>query len=355
MTGYGSVKNYLHIAYQPLEVAIRNQDDITNLLLALGASADLGLRRSLAAYSNNTERRTLKDWVDFALLFITHLIEDRESNDVVLVSTAMDIDSAKLEEEAKTGWRGFYEGYVTSLKKPGGKVEEKKAEEKCLEQVARSAREELERLGDIKQFLLELQSHLEKRGAKTWREVYPLVETTATLPVKHTVVKFEQQVIGAKQQRDTNYVYLGTSSYNRQNVPEHLIDHYDELFEACFAGDHDKIQRLCLPVEGQGATIAKNTPPLNISVRMVDGSISNYDSRGRIFWLFFALEPSLLSQKSTGYTPLFAAISARRWATAKFILAIATAQYHPPDEEDEIKFDVDVDMGTLTVLFVGVV
>ena len=100
MTGYGSVKNYLHIAYQPLEVAIRNQDDIANLLLALGASADLGLRRSLATYSNIMERRTLKDWVDFAVLSITHSIEVKESNGVVVISTAMDIDSAKLEEEA---------------------------------------------------------------------------------------------------------------------------------------------------------------------------------------------------------------------------------------------------------------
>ena len=287
MSGYGSVKNYLHIAYQPLEVAIQNQDDIADLLFALGASADLGLRRSLAAYSNIQERRTLKDWVDFAVLSITHSIEDKESNDVVLVSTAMDIDNAKLEEETKTGWKGFYEGYVTSLRKPGDKkVDQKTAEEKLLEQAARHAKEELERLGDIKQFLLELQSHLEKRGAKTWKEAYPLVETTATLPVKQTTAKVEKQVIGAKKQRDTNYVYLGTSSYNRQNVPEHLIDHYDELFEACFAGDHDKIQRLCLPVEGQGATIAKNTPPLNISVRMVDDSISSYDSRGRTFGRF---------------------------------------------------------------------
>jgi len=72
-------------------------------------------------------------------------------------------------------------------------------------------------------------------------------------------------------------------------------------------------------------------------------------------FVVFVLELSLLTQKSTGYTPLFAAISARRWATAKFILAVATAQYHPPDEEDKIKFDIDVDMGTSTVLFVDVI
>jgi len=66
------------------------------------------------------------------------------------------------------------------------------------------------------------------------------------------------------------------------------------------------------------------------------------------------LEPSSLNWKQIGYTPLFAAISARRWATAKFILAVATAQYHPKDEQDKIKFDIDVDTGASTVLLVNV-
>ena len=298
-------------------MAVRNQDDIANLLFALGATADFGLKRSLVTYANIRDRRTLKDWVDFAVLSITHSIEDNEANDTVLVSTAMDIDSAKLEEEeTKTGWEGFYEGYVTSLKGP----EDKKAAERRLDQVARNAKEELERLGDIKQFLLELQSHLGKLGAKTWKEAYPpalrpidyssLVETEATLPVKHIVTKFEKQVIGAKKTRDTSYVYLGKSSYHRQNIPEHLTDHYDELFEACFAGDNDKIQRLCLPVEGQGATIAKNTPPLNISVRMVNASHSTYDNKGASFRYLFCraniaksevdrLHPALCSDQCT--------------------------------------------------------
>ena len=69
----------------------------------------------------------------------------------------------------------------------------------------------------------------------------------------------------------------------------------------------------------------------------------------------FDVGQSSLNQKSIGYTPLFAAISARRWATAKFILAVATAQYHPPDEQDKIKFDIDVDMGMSTILFVDII
>ena len=264
-------------------MAVQNKDDIAKLLLALGATADLGLRRSFVTHANIRDRRTLKDWVDFAVLSITHSIEDKEANDTVLVSTAIDIDSAKLEEEeeTKTGWKAFYEGYVTALR-----TEDDKAAERSLDRVARIEKEELERLGDIKQFLLELQSHLEKRGAKTWKEAYPLIETEATLPVKHIVAKFEKQVIGAKKTRDTSYVYLGTSLYHLQNVPEHLTGHYDELFEACFAGDDDKIQTLCLPVEGQGATITKNTPPLNISVQMVNASHSSYE--GATFCYLFS-------------------------------------------------------------------
>lgn len=40
-----------------------------------------------------------------------------------------------------------------------------------------------------------------------------------------------------------------------------------------------------------------------------------------------------------GFTPLYAAIAGRRWDTAKLVLAIAAAQYHP--ENDEKKFTTD--------------
>ena len=42
-----------------------------------------------------------------------------------------------------------------------------------------------------------------------------------------------------------------------------------------------------------------------------------------------------------GYTPLFVAIAARRWSTAKLILAVAAAQYHPEDKDDAITFNLD--------------
>ena len=45
-----------------------------------------------------------------------------------------------------------------------------------------------------------------------------------------------------------------------------------------------------------------------------------------------------------GYTPLFVAISGRQWSTAKLIIAIATAQYHP-DEEDNVDYSENIQFG----------
>ncbi|KAF8185205.1 ankyrin [Pholiota molesta] len=55
------------------------------------------------------------------------------------------------------------------------------------------------------------------------------------------------------------------------------------------------------------------------------------------------IDDTIAKYDASGYTPLFAAISARRWSTAKVILAIATAQYQPDDKEDQMKFKVNVD------------
>lgn len=49
----------------------------------------------------------------------------------------------------------------------------------------------------------------------------------------------------------------------------------------------------------------------------------------------------------SGYTPLTAAVEGRRWSTAKVILAVATAQYHPHDKKDRIKFHLNIKLGNV--------
>ncbi|KAF8905744.1 hypothetical protein CPB84DRAFT_563270 [Gymnopilus junonius] len=217
----------------------------------------------------------------------------------------------KPKEEA--GWLGFYRKYQRSAT-----VKDQKESE------AKRRKDDMDRMSDIKDFLVELQNPIRVDNPKTWKDVYPTLETqTPALLAKNPSIPAPRRTTTDKQERNYTYALISTSGHH--NVPKHTVAAYDELYEACFAGDDDKIQRLCLPAEGQVAFAASGaTGPLNISVRLTPKPTNRY---GR-----------------AGATPLFAAIAGRQWTTAKLILAIATAQYHPDDERDRIKFDTDVDM-----------
>ncbi|PPQ83598.1 hypothetical protein CVT25_006348 [Psilocybe cyanescens] len=185
---------------------------------------------------------------------------------------------------------------------------------------------------DIKDFFVEIQTILEAKGAKGWTEVYPTIETEATID-GNIAVSNHFGMVGAMRRRvvleakvpgrmtsESTYVLLTEGFvHDRQPMAQHLISVYDGLFEACYTGDNDTIEKMCLPAEGQGGG---GPSPANISIRQVDTSMSQYDLNG--------------------HTPLSAAIAGCRWSTAKLVLAIATAQYHPADKKDEIKCDLDI-------------
>lgn len=61
------VTNYVQLAYQPLEVALKNHDDLSKPLISLNASVNFGLLESSGSYSDVSHRRTIKEWVDKAV------------------------------------------------------------------------------------------------------------------------------------------------------------------------------------------------------------------------------------------------------------------------------------------------
>lgn len=111
-----------------------------------------------------------------------------------------------------------------------------------------------------------------------------------------------------------------------------MLDQYDALYEACWAGDNEKIEELCLPRKGTKLDKA----PIQIAVataqRMRRGISVNDDGI---------------------YTPLSVAIQARKWGSARLIIAIAIAQWTPPkDQAEESKFTTrDIDLGKLHIYF----
>lgn len=105
-----------------------------------------------------------------------------------------------------------------------------------------------------------------------------------------------------------------------------MLDQYDALYEACWAGDNEKIEELCLPRKGTKL----DKTPIQIAVataqRMRRGISVNDDGI---------------------FTPLSVAIQARKWDSARLIIAIAIAQWTPPeDKAEENKFTTrDIDLG----------
>ncbi|KAF8164736.1 hypothetical protein B0H34DRAFT_647969 [Crassisporium funariophilum] len=321
MFGYGDVKNYLELAHNPIETAIAMHDDVVQLLIALDA-LDLGLKRALIRYSRVDERRTVSEFVSYGIGILSGKIDDIE-NEVVFTF----VESDKAPVAATARWKHFYTEYKESLKGPRDGEEEA---ETPREEAERQKLEKLEKLKDTKAYLVEIKKLLEARGTKSWNELYPELESKAQFTATIRAVVANTPANNAKSpppnNNETSYVTLSGTGYHHQRVfvPHHLITAYDELYEACYSGDNEKIQKLCLPADG-----ATQTPNLlTISVRMIESSVHTYNY-------------GLL-----GYTPLFAALAGRRWSTAKLIVAIATAQYHPGNDDEKIEFntkDMDLD------------
>ncbi|KAH9170814.1 hypothetical protein EDB89DRAFT_2230439 [Lactarius sanguifluus] len=91
-------------------------------------------------------------------------------------------------------------------------------------------------------------------------------------------------------------------------VPVHLKVFYDELYEACWKGDNASVRELCLPKQ-----VADEKEPIQIVVQTTALDYPPYTS--------------------TCWTPFVVALHRRHWDTARLVLAIAKAQYQPPDTE----------------------
>ncbi|KAG8933989.1 hypothetical protein FRC01_005886 [Tulasnella sp. 417] len=98
----------------------------------------------------------------------------------------------------------------------------------------------------------------------------------------------------------------------------HLIPLYDELYEACWNGDNDKIRVLCLPPKGDSSLPPSGTRDLlqiTARVKYVEQTYSY----------------------TKGYTPLYVALRARQWNTARLILEIAQEQLAKEDDDEKLK------------------
>jgi hypothetical protein len=74
-----------------------------------------------------------------------------------------------------------------------------------------------------------------------------------------------------------------------------MVSDYDELYEACYAGDDAKIQKLCLPAEGAGNKDKDKKRLLNISIFINDKMLGPYSKPGKKLETFFGFLSSLIT------------------------------------------------------------
>ena len=253
------------MAYQTLETAIHEDDDVVQVLLALGAPPNLALKSSLGNYVESRDRRTILDWVEFAINHVTRQIKKLETS---MATSRMNVDKKSRKKSFKT----FLKNWRTSQVD----VKDTQRHEK---EAKRDGRQKLGAFKDAKAYFEQVRRLLKARGAKTWNDVHPDTESTAS--PNHSgddASEVASDDDDEKNSEETAYLYI-TTGYSRQFVPQHMVSEYDELYEACYAGDDAKIQKLCLPAEGAGDKDKRR--PLNNSVLIHDKTLGHYSKAGK--------------------------------------------------------------------------
>ena len=274
MFGYNPINNYLDLAYHPIETAMTNHDDLVHLLVPLGASVNIGLKNCMRAYAVVSEKRTLNDWLENMINIFNDRIEYCTEPQAKAPAVPVDLP------EPSTGWQKFCREYHESLKTfPIGEEHASRRADEKLEKEKLEYLERLKKLQEARAYFVEAKQLFDDHGAKTWKKVYKNVESKAinTLPIRIPPTLIPSAKPSPKVELHS-YVFLASSHYHSANtVPQHLLSSYDELYEACYVGDNEKIQSLCLPAEGAKSSSIS----LNISVKMMPGVVDYYNINGK--------------------------------------------------------------------------
>jgi len=137
------------------------------------------------------------------------------------------------------------------------------AEAKKLDPAKQTKKPSLQEIRDVEDYLSELEEQLVFKEAKSWDELYP------TLPAPggvHILAQINGDSSSASDSDNSRYVFLHKYTWQRQSVGQHLVLLYDQLFEACFDGDNEKIRQLCLPA----ATSRSPIRALHVMVEMAN-------------------------------------------------------------------------------------
>lgn len=220
----------------PVDIAVTKRDELVHLLVALGADVNRGISHSLSSGSSAPMHLTILDSIQFGLRKISERMSEVKRQKTENTSTIRD-----------SSWKAYHDDSLENFK-----ALEVKASANYSQR--RDESELLRNLESVKSYFMEAQALLISHQTKSWTEDHP-----------DEILDLDRNPYGlAAQGSNSGYMLLSSSGYSHQNVPKHIAPLYDELFEAAFMGDNDKIQNLCLSTDGSQRT------PIQIACKSVD-------------------------------------------------------------------------------------
>ncbi|KAF9647522.1 ankyrin [Thelephora ganbajun] len=244
----------------PVETAIHRYDPVIFLLAGLGASLDVGIKQSYAG--SWTKKASLLDAVE---AIIKNIDAELGSLEQSAGSGSMDVDNTNQPE-----WKTWLVKSNQAIKNFEKKRNQKQQDNMLISKRTR-----------MKGYLEEVLALLKEKEAKTWNQIHPDIE--------------KKTGDTDKQQKPAIPFHVWSSDWWAEPVQQEKVPFYEELYEACWNGDDDKIRELCLP-SPEGTT--RKVAPIQIVCKTTEGD----------------------------YTPLYVAIHRRHWSTANTVLTIAAAQ-----------------------------
>lgn len=266
----------------PVETAIYRQDPVVFLLVGLGASLNIGIRQSYE-----------RPWAGGAsLLDAVEALIEKVDKDLEHLKQPTGPEGMEIDNADQPEWKTWL---IKSNKaiKDFGKDTERKQDTKLTNELNR-----------MKDYLEEVRALLKEKKAKTWNELHPDTEKEK---------KKEKDGGAVEQQLPVISFHVWTSDWWALPVSQEKVSLYEELYEACWNGDDDKIRELCLPpLEGNTRKVA----PIQIVCKATEGGGLRRSS----------IPPHNTHAHFTEFTPLHVAIHRRHWSTVNTVLTIAAAQ-----------------------------
>jgi hypothetical protein len=241
------VNDFRERLHLPVETAMVRTEDIVDLLLALGAAFDIPTKETT---TRGRTPRLLADYASDAAQHFSEALKKRSVEEGKPVALAPVSSASSWAEEREELVR-----VLKTLRAPG--IGGKPAR-RGFSLVDGMDDDEVERARDY--FLAVEKALRAKTLLKGATQVSPSVVPAGASPSFFTsgampgldwnLFNAANPMLSGTQVAPpaTSYHRL-MSTYQTNDVPLHLKALYDELFEACWAGDNARIEELCLPME----------------------------------------------------------------------------------------------------------